>query len=92
MTSEQELALVGLTSDADVTAGKAVAMSSENQFASGAGGKPPRAAADQPDCPQCQRKMTVKQISPVLFSAGVDDVVYGCESCGTETKRTIKRT
>jgi hypothetical protein len=28
----------------------------------------------------------------VLFASGLDDVVYGCEKCGTEAKRTIKRT
>jgi RNase P subunit RPR2 len=70
---------------ADVTSGKAVAMSSKEQLASSADGK-------HPNCPQCQRKMTVKQVSPVLFASGVDDVVYGCEDCGTEAKRTIKRT
>ena len=42
-------------------------------------------------CPQCQRRMTVKQVSPVLFASGLDDVVYGCEGCGTEAKRTVKR-
>ena len=35
--------------------------------------------------------MTVKQVTPVLFASGMDDVVYGCEDCGTEAKRTVKR-
>jgi hypothetical protein len=35
--------------------------------------------------------MTVKQVTPVLFTSSVDDVVYGCEDCGTTVKRTIKR-
>jgi hypothetical protein len=35
--------------------------------------------------------MTVKSVTPVLFASGLDDVVYGCEDCGTETKRTVKR-
>jgi hypothetical protein len=35
--------------------------------------------------------MTVKQVSPVLFASGLDDVVYGCEECATEAKRTVKR-
>jgi DNA-directed RNA polymerase subunit RPC12/RpoP len=44
-----------------------------------------------PACPECQRRMTVKSVTPVLFASGLDDVVYGCEDCGTETKRTVKR-
>ena len=28
----------------------------------------------------------------VLFASGLDDVVYSCEKCGTEAKRTFKRT
>ena len=35
--------------------------------------------------------MTVKQVSPLLFASNMDDVVYGCEDCGTEIKRTVKR-
>ncbi len=90
MTSKRELALVGLPNDAE--AGKAAAMSSGKQFASSADGKPSRAPAGHPNCPQCQRRMTVKQVSPVLFASGVDDVVYGCEGCGTEAKRIVRRT
>jgi hypothetical protein len=44
-----------------------------------------------PACPECQRRMTVKSVTPVLFASGIDDVVYGCEDCVTETKRTVKR-
>ena len=46
---------------------------------------------EHPHCPQCQRSMTVKQVMPVLFASDLDDMVYGCEDCGTEVKRTIKR-
>jgi hypothetical protein len=35
--------------------------------------------------------MTVKQVAPVLFASNMDDVIYGCASCGTEAKRTVKR-
>ena len=35
--------------------------------------------------------MTVKQVAPVLFASNLDDVIYGCEKCGTEAKRTVKR-
>jgi len=44
-----------------------------------------------PTCPKCRRRMTVKQVAPVMFAADVDDVVFGCDECGTETKRTVKR-
>jgi hypothetical protein len=32
--------------------------------------------------------MTIKRVTPILFASGMDDVVYGCDDCGTETKRT----
>lgn len=51
---------------------------------------PPRVAS-YPECPTCRRRMTVKQIEPVLFATGIDDIVYRCEECGVETKRTVKR-
>ena len=66
-------------------------MSSVNPFASGPDGQAARSNNSPPDCPQCQRRMTVKQISPVLFASDVDDVVYGCDDCGTKAKRTVKR-
>ena len=36
--------------------------------------------------------MVVRQVTPLLFASELDDVVYGCEECGTELKRTVKRT
>jgi hypothetical protein len=51
----------------------------------------PPSRAVRPVCPQCQRRMTVKQVSPVLFATELDDVIYGCEDCATEAKRTVKR-
>jgi RNase P subunit RPR2 len=48
--------------------------------------KPPR--PKNPICPQCKRRMTIKRVTPILFASGMDDVVYGCDDCGTETKRT----
>ena len=44
-----------------------------------------------PPCPRCGRGMTVRQVTPVMFASGMDDVVYGCADCGTQTKRTVKR-
>ena len=60
------------------------------------GGMPPRSGGVQsqnktPACPQCERRMGVKQVAPVLFASDLDDVIYGCEKCGTEAKRTVKR-
>lgn len=56
---------------------------------SGGSGRAPK--GKYPVCPECQRRMTVKSVTPVLFASGIDDVVYGCEDCGTEAKRTVKR-
>ena len=36
--------------------------------------------------------MTVRQVTPVLFASELDDVTYGCATCGTEIKRTVRRT
>jgi hypothetical protein len=60
------------------------------------GRSPPRPSGRKtstaiPDCPQCERRMTVKQVTPVLFASNLDDVTYGCETCATEAKRTVKR-
>jgi hypothetical protein len=30
-------------------------------------------------------------VMPVLFAPNVDDVMFGCEDCGTEVKRTVKQ-
>jgi hypothetical protein len=60
------------------------------------GRSPPRpsgrkTSAAFPNCPQCERRMTTKQVAPVLFASNLDDVTYGCEKCGTEAKRTVTR-
>lgn len=51
----------------------------------------PKTGNARPSCPRCSRKMTVKQVSPVLFASNIDDVIYGCEDCSTTVKRTVKR-
>lgn len=73
-------------------------MSMQDQNGPSSTGVPPRSGGpakppgpENPPCPTCQRRMVVRQVMPVLFAAGVDDVVYGCEKCGTEVKRTVKR-
>jgi hypothetical protein len=60
------------------------------------GRSPPRPSGRKtwaaiPNCPQCERRMTIKQVAPVLFASNLDDVTYGCEKCGTEAKRTVTR-
>jgi hypothetical protein len=55
------------------------------------GAPPPRKLNAQPECPGCNRSMTVRQVSPVLFASGIDHVVYGCARCGAETKRLVRR-
>lgn len=65
-------------------------MASQEQFgAGGSSGKPKD--SEVPSCPKCQSPMTVKQVSPVLFAPDIDDVIYGCEGCATEFKRSVKR-
>ena len=73
-------------------------MSTQEQGPS-SGGMPPRSggplfppSAKNPPCPTCERRMAVKQVAPVLFASELDDVIYGCEKCGIEVKRTVKRT
>jgi hypothetical protein len=46
---------------------------------------------ENPSCPTCQRRMVVRQVTSILFASGLDDVIYSCEKCGTEAKRTLKR-
>ena len=64
-------------------------MSSQEQFsASNDTGSRSRA---YPDCPECLGPMTVRQLSPVLRASHVDEVVYGCNNCGAETKQNVSR-
>ena len=74
-------------------------MSTQEQQGPSSSGMPPRQGApanppgpENPPCPTCDRRMVVRQVAPVLFASGLDDVIYGCEKCGTEAQRTIKRT
>jgi DNA-directed RNA polymerase subunit RPC12/RpoP len=74
-------------------------MSSQEQQGPSSGGMPPPSggplfppSAKNPPCPTCERRMAVKQVTPLLFASELDDVIYGCEKCGTEVKRTVKRT
>jgi len=66
-------------------------MSSEEMFSSG--GRPIRGGpkAANPTCPKCAGRMIVKQVAPVLFASDLDDVIFGCEKCASEVKRTVKR-
>ena len=57
-----------------------------SQDAAAVAGKP-----DNPVCPTCQGAMTVKRVMPLMSTIGVDETVYACSVCGTETHRTAKR-
>jgi hypothetical protein len=40
-------------------------------------------------CPSCGEPMKAKGIEPA--TEALDDIVFVCPRCGTETKRTVKR-
>jgi hypothetical protein len=63
---------------------------SQEQFAANHD-RAPSPGTPYPDCPQCRRMMTVKQLSPALSTSNIDEVVYGCARCDTELMRDIKR-
>lgn len=66
-------------------------MSSQEQFTAS---NPPPSSAEMayPDCPQCQGQMSVRQLSPAPRAVSVDEVIYGCDRCGTELKQHVRRT
>ena len=35
--------------------------------------------------------MGIKLVTPVLFASNVDDVIYHCERCGSEERRSVRR-
>jgi len=56
-------------------------------------GKPAGSRQPQsPQCSDCNTSMTIKLVTPVLFASDVDDVIYVCERCGAEARRSVKRT
>jgi len=74
-------------------------MSTQEQQGPSSSGMPPRsggpanlAASENPPCPACARPMGLRQVASGLFASGVDELTYDCEKCGTEVKRTVKRT
>jgi predicted RNA-binding Zn-ribbon protein involved in translation (DUF1610 family) len=74
-------------------------MSTQEQQGPSSSGMPPRSGepanplgSENPPCPACERRMVVRQVASVQFASGLDEVIYGCEKCGTEANRTIKRT
>lgn len=66
-------------------------MSLQRSGKPGPGAEKRAGGSEQPECPKCKRAMSVRQIAPVLFASNIDDVIYACDRCGTETKRTVKR-
>jgi uncharacterized Zn finger protein len=41
-------------------------------------------------CPQCDARMVVTAITPVVFGNSRDDITYKCNNCGTEVMKTLK--
>ena len=55
-------------------------MSTQEQQGPSSSGMPPGEPAnplgpENPPCPTCERRMVVRQVMPVLFASGLDDVV-----------------
>jgi hypothetical protein len=44
-----------------------------------------------PLCPGCAGRMLLKQVTPALFASKVDEMIFGCDNCGTEIERTVSR-
>jgi hypothetical protein len=43
-----------------------------------------------PICPGCRKPMVFKGKKHILFSNGLTDLTYRCDTCDVETKRTVK--
>ena len=42
-------------------------------------------------CCCCDAPMAVKTIEPAMMAPSLDEIVYGCPSCGDEARRTVTR-
>ena len=42
-------------------------------------------------CRTCQRAMAIQRVMPSTSMIGVDETIYVCDACGTETHRTARR-
>lgn len=42
-------------------------------------------------CWCCDAPMVVKTIEPAMMAPSLDEIIYGCPSCGDEVKRTVTR-
>jgi hypothetical protein len=43
-----------------------------------------------PICPGCRRPMVLKRQKRILFTDGVSEATYRCDTCDIETTRTVK--
>jgi RNase P subunit RPR2 len=41
-------------------------------------------------CPGCKAPMQPREFKPILFSNGMTDVTYVCETCGMSTIRMLR--
>jgi len=46
--------------------------------------------ATVPICPGCRKPMVFKGKKQILFSNGLTEVTYRCDTCDVETMRTVK--
>jgi len=48
---------------------------------------------EAPPCPICKQPMSVSNVIPTMPTTGFDqdEVVYKCQKCGVELKRTFDR-
>jgi hypothetical protein len=42
-------------------------------------------------CPKCGGTSRVKTVMPLMSDPSIDEVVYSCDICGTETKVQIEK-
>lgn len=42
-------------------------------------------------CPRCGKPMMRGAAKPIMFTSGLSDVTFSCETCGTATTRTVNR-
>ncbi len=50
----------------------------------------PRSPATIPICPGCHSPMVFKSKKHILFTNGLADAIYRCETCDVETRRTVR--
>jgi hypothetical protein len=50
-----------------------------------------RKAVEEVHCPKCGTVMVVANRKPLMFTYDIDEILYHCEKCDTNEKRTVER-